>query len=179
MSRRFVVFSLLVSAMTVHAAAIPVGTIVLDSSPTPFFGDYSWEYTISVTGGNLGELSSITVDDVYGVTGLFTPGGWSSSDTALGGDLFDVTFTNNNHDCGDACGTSRNGFYILSTSNTEVTQDYTVDYHDVTGNQPSPNTVTVPGNPDPVAPEPATLGLTGLSLLALGGIGARRRSPKR
>ncbi|HLH38114.1 MAG TPA: PEP-CTERM sorting domain-containing protein [Bryobacteraceae bacterium] len=158
--------------MAAHAAAVPVGNISLDQlSPTKdiFTGNWDWWYTISVTGGGsngLADVSSVEILDVAGVTGVAAPCfgfcGWSASFTALGGNLFDVTFTNNF----DTFGSSLDGFMIESTYKTAGEANYNLVYQ-----QSDPSGVV--GAPA-ATPEPGTFFLTGLALAGLAGMALRR-----
>ncbi|GEM_PF-2142365 len=172
MKRSFLLGAFLLCGLAAHAGEIPAGTITLDSvSPTKdiFTGNWDWWYTISVTGGGkdgLADISSVEIFDVAGVTAAGGPCfgfcGWSASFTALGGNLFDVTFTNNS----DKHGSSLDGFWIESTYNTVGEANYSLVYKDL---DPS----GVVGAPA-MTPEPGTFLLTGLVLAGLAGMALRR-----
>lgn len=166
MNRKFVFLALLVGAVT--AGASPV--VTLENTTSVGHGEYDWSYTLSNGDLDIGYISSIEFFDVGGVSefGSFGPNlSWFVNVGGCSGGLCDVTFYN----YGEYVNTdSLSGFVIQSSDNTSITGSYSVNYYD-----PS---IQVPG-PAASAPEPATLGLTGLALLALGSFKRRRNVKNR
>lgn len=178
MNRTFFIFALLAGASLASANTISItGSITLDhDQPTYHDGVYDWEYTIGTTctgnncHSNIGDIDTIEIFDVGGVTSVHAPDNWTASDTSLGGGLYDVTFTSD-YGMYDRPPTSLNGFYIDSIYGEATTANYTVTLN---GQQTDP----VVGAPAMLTPEPASLGLTGFALLGLGAF-KRRKNKKR
>ena len=149
---------------------VPTATVTLDNgSPSKDGSDWDWTYTISVTNGDLSDIQSFEIFNVYGVVDTSAPwwDGWGASSTSVGGGLYDVTFTNYEDPCRNC---SLDGFTIESTSNNKVNADYTA-YID--GNHQDSAVV---GAAATATPEPASISLIGLPLLALAGLKFRRKS---
>lgn len=149
----------------------PSATVTLDNgSPSKQGSDWDWTYTITVTNGDLSDIQSFEIFDVYGVVDTSSPSsdGWSSSYKSVGDGLFDVTFTNQDDPCRNC---SLDGFTIESTSGIETNADYKVD---IDCNLQDSSIV---GAAAPTAtPEPASVSLIGLPLLAFAGLKFRRKS---
>lgn len=150
---------------------VPSATVTLDNnSPSKVGSDWDWTYTIKVTNGDLSDIQSFEIFDVYGVVDASAPSrsGWDANYKSVGGGLYDVTFTNENDPCRNC---SLDGFTIESTSGIKANADYKVDIDcDLQDS-------SVVGAAAPTAtPEPASVSLIGLPLLALAGLKFRRKN---
>jgi hypothetical protein len=162
-------------AFLASANTTPVATISLDNgSPTKDWWDanYDWDYTVTVTGGDIDNVASFELFNLSGVTSAWTfNDGWSAQVIHISGGLEDVVFTNDNDPCGRN-GCSLDGFNIESTGTNKGNANYTVTYSDNRRDDPS---VGAPMAPATATPEPASVSLIGLPLLALAGFKARRK----
>jgi hypothetical protein len=164
-------FVLLLAGGTFIASAdeTPVATVTLDNgSPTKDGSDWDWTYTITVANGDLNNVASFEIFDLSGVVNASAPwwDGWTASVTSAGGGLSDVTFTNNTDPCFEC---SLDGFTVVSTVSSTGNANYDVTYADNHHDDP------VVGAPMAATPEPASVSLIGLPLLALAGFKARRK----
>jgi hypothetical protein len=79
------------------ATLVPTAMLTLDNGqPQDFFGIETWDYTLTVTNGDLSDITSFTIDNVGGIftsffdpTGAVAPTGWTASLSDN-----DITFTN-------------------------------------------------------------------------------------
>lgn len=147
----------------------PSATVTLDQgSPTKDGSDWDWTYTITVTNGDLSDIQSFEIFNVYGVVDTSAPwwDGWDSNYHSIGGGYYDVTFTNNDDPCRDC---TLDGFTIESTSGVKTNGNYTVN---IDCDIQDSSTVGIPKAP---TPEPASVSLIGLPLLALAALKFRRK----
>jgi PEP-CTERM motif len=168
MKRVALILLLLGVAVGAWATPVPVATLTLDSGqPVGCFvpGVECFDYTLSVTNGTIADVHSVTINSVGGVFPFeINFIGWT--ETVSGSN---VTFTNPG---GVETGHSLDGFLIESSDTTTVPGTYSY----VLGSDPGPFSVPVPGTPA-ATPEPATVGVVGLGLLAIAG--ARKRFASR
>jgi hypothetical protein len=172
MKRAAVFLFIMAGAFAAFADTDPTAVVTLDSnSPTPFFSDWDWTYTLTVSNGDLSDIQSFEIFDVGGVVDALAPfgSGWEANVTPLGGGLSDVTFSNDSDPCRDC---SLDGFSILSTYNSSAMATYDVTFSDFNHIDP------VVGAPA-AAPEPASVGLFGgMAFLAFAGLKTRKRGSK-
>lgn len=171
MNRALFVLILAGGAFLASASQLtPSATVTLDNgSPAKDGSDWDWTYTISVINGDLNSVRSFEIFDVYGVVGTSAPwwDGWGSNYNSVGGGLYDVTFTNFTDPCSDC---TLDGFKIESISGIKANSNYSVDIncdnHDSGG----------VGVAKAATPEPVSVSLICLPLLALAGLKFRRNA---
>ena len=166
-----------------NASLLDAGVLTLDGgAPTADGSNWDWIYTLT-TQGPISNVTSIEIFDVGGVVNVSGPTGWTGSSTPLGGNAFDVTFTQTGlFDCGvlaQLCvltsfsdsDPSLDGFTIDSTTSVSELANYTVTFGNISAADPQ---VAGPSTNGGTVPEPASITLVALVLLGVGG-GLRRR----
>ena len=155
------------------ASVEPIASLALDTTPPQpvecfLPGVECFDYTLSVSYGDLADIQSVTIDNVGGILPIeFSANFWLVSVSGT-----NITFTNPFPGAAFETGTSLDGFLIESSDTSTVAGTYTYMLAsapiDPGGDVPVPGAAT---------PEPASVGLVGLGLLAL--VGAKKRFASR
>jgi len=175
MKGTFILVALALGAVTASASTISATLTLNNDQPTlinygPYEGDYSWSYTLTVDSGDLGDVESVDFTDLLGVVGVHLETGnddWSDTHTTSTASFTDNCGQYYYQNCQDETGTSAT-LTIYSTDGSTGNADYDLALftYDPSG--------TIGGPAQGTAPEPASLGLTGLALFALGAFKLRR-----